>query len=294
MRKLIIGCGYLGRRVAAVWIGQGDRVTALTRTADHADQLRDMGVEPVCGDVTQPSSLSNLPDADTILYAVGFDRGCGLSQRRVYVDGLSNVLGELTSRGNPATRSSRFIYISSSSVYGQISGEWVDETSPCEPTASNGQVCLDAERVLRTSLSSTDTTSPFTANILRLAGLYGPGRLLRRLDALRSREPLDGDPDGYLNLIHVDDAVQAVLACESRGSQGETYLICDDRPVHRREYYETLARLAGTPPPVFAEVTESTQHTNRRCRNRRLCEELEVQLMYPDIAAGLPQAIAAT
>lgn len=304
MRKLIIGCGYLGRRVAAAWIGEGHYVTALTRTAENAEQLRNLGIEPVRGDVTDRPSLSNLPDADSILYAVGFDRRSGLSQRRVYVDGLNNVLQELARRSNPTTRTSRFLYISSTSVYGQTSGEWVDETSPCEPTTPNGQVCLDAERVLRTSLSPTDATSSFAANILRLAGLYGPGRLLRRLDALRSRQPLEGNPDGYLNLIHVDDAVQAVLACETHGSSGETYLICDDQPIRRREYYETLARLAGTPSPVFAEAVETPSSSaqdvnlatsaNRRCRNRRLHEELEVRLMYPGIATGLAQAIAAT
>ena len=304
MRKLIIGCGYLGRRVAAAWIRQGHLVAALTRTADHAEQLCSLGVEPVLGDVTDPLSLSGLPDADIILYAVGFDRRSGLSQRTVYVDGLRNLLHEFTRRSGRTPRFGKFVYISSSSVYGQTSGEWVDESSPCEPAAPNGQVCLDAERVLRAAVSPTVAAFPFAVNVLRLAGLYGPGRLLRRLDALRSRQPLEGAADGYLNLIHVDDAVQAVLACETRGSAGETYLVCDDRPVRRREYYETLARLAGTPPPVFAEMAETpltsaqnvnrTAGTNRRCRNRRLHEELQVQLMYPDIDSGLPQAIAAT
>ena len=300
MRKLIVGCGYLGRRVATSWISRGDRVAALTRTTDHAAQLESLGIEPVLGDVTDPSSLSGLPEADTVLYAVGFDRRSGLSQRTVYVEGLRNVLRELTRRGNAtAATGGRFLYISSTSVYGQTAGEWVDETSVCQPAAANGRVCLDAEWVLNELLSPAEPRSPMVVNILRLAGLYGPGRLLRRLDALRSREPLTADPRGYLNLIHVDDAVQAILACEARGTSGRTYLICDDRPVRRAEYYETLARLAGTPPPVFAETrkTDSAltqdpgRSANRRCCNRRLHEELNVQLIYPDCVRGLSQAI---
>src|SRR5579872_5488644 len=171
-RRLIIGCGYLGLRVARHWISQGDDVFALTRRPQRALELEKSGLVPITGDVTDKASLAGLPEVDTLLYAVGLDRSSGHSQRDVYVRGLENVLIRVEGRAR------RLIYLSSTSVYGQCGGEWVDESSACEPTSPNGQVCLDAERLLQRILPES--------HILRLAGLYGPGRLLARIEALRA------------------------------------------------------------------------------------------------------------
>ncbi|MGQ0635025.1 MAG: SDR family oxidoreductase [Planctomycetaceae bacterium] len=280
--KLIIGCGFLGRRVAARWLAQGDSVSALTRSPENAAQLRSLGIAAVLGDVTDASSLGGLPPAETVLYAVGLDRRSGRSQREVYVDGLENVLRHLP---DCATR---FIYISSTSVYGQDSGEWVDESSACEPSTANGEVCLDAERTLRRYRPE--------AIVLRLAGIYGSGRLVARLDRLRSGMLLEGNPEAWLNLIHVDDAATAVVECERRGKPGETYLGCDDKPHRRRDYYQLLARAAAAPEPHFDAATfdaAARARLGKRCRNRRLREELRVALGYPTIETGLPAALLA-
>ena len=114
--QLILGCGYLGRRVAALWRAQGRRVTALTRT--NAAALRAGGIESVTGDVCDPDTLRALPGASTVLYAVGMDYRAARPMHEVYVRGLANVLDTLP----PCAR---FIYVSSTSVYGQSAGEWV-------------------------------------------------------------------------------------------------------------------------------------------------------------------------
>lgn len=286
MRKLIIGCGYLGRRVAKAWLQRGDAVSALTRSADSAAELRSLGIEPVLGDVTDADSLRALPDAETVLYAVGFDRSAGRTQREVSVGGLENALRVISPRVG------RLIYTSSTSVYGQRDGEWIDESSPCEPTRPNGRVCLEAEQtVWRDFPAGSREAAGRRANVLRLAGLYGLGRLLRRIEALRSGEPLSGNPEAYLNLIHVDDAVQAVLACESRHVAPATCLVCDDRPATRREYFETLASLIGAPPPRFEHLADKAAGRGKRCQNRKLRAELGVELIYPTIAAGLSAAV---
>jgi nucleoside-diphosphate-sugar epimerase len=313
-RKLIIGCGYLGRRVANHWLAAGDSVFALTRGEDRAAELRQMGIEPVVGDVTRPESLAVLPAADVVLYAVGFDRAAGHSMRNVYVDGLRNVLDRL------AATTRRFVYVSSTSVYGQTDGEWIDEDSPCEPTRENGKVCIEAEQLVwqaipgveqlerevsqinaQTSLHELEgmlsgrllRVLTHRAYVLRFAGIYGPGRLLRRIESVRSGDPIDGSPDAFLNLIHVDDAAAAVDACLQRGRPGRTYLISDDRPATRREYFETLARLLNAPPPVFNadEAAERTPGLNKRCRNRRMKDELQVALRFPTIAEGLDSLV---
>ena len=285
MRVLIIGCGYVGRRAARHWLDDGHHVSALTRSAENAARLADLGVTPVVGDVLQPPSLTNLPTADVVLYAVGFDRSTGDTQRAVYVDGLRNVLSAVESRIG------RLIYLSSTSVYGQSAGEVVDETSPCQPLRPNGQVCLDAEAVIRERLGER---SGVDFNILRLAGIYGPQRLLARVEALRRGEPLSGNPEGFLNLIHVDDIVRAISACQQRGAPGQLYLVSDDHPVTRREYYEALALLIGAKPPTFGggdSARHAAESLNKRCNNRRRREELAVELAYPTIETGLPAAL---
>ncbi len=288
MRKLIIGCGYLGRRVAEAWLQEGCHVVAVTASPQRAERFRTLGVEPVLGDVTVPESLSALPRADTVLYAVAYDRSAGKSRREVRIAGLENVLSEI------ASRSERFLYISSTSVYGRIDGGWVDESTECKPTGSNGRVSLEAEQVVWRFFPPAAATHARGANVLRLAGLYGPGRLRQRVESLMAGQALAKNPNAYLNLIHVDDAARAVIACEERGRAGLTYLVCDDRPISQREYYETLASLVGAPKPTFGRLPghESRRKgLNKRCRNRKLCEELGLELAYPTIATGLPHAL---
>ena len=263
---LIVGCGYLGRRVAARWLAAGKRVVALTR--GNAAALSELGVEPITGDVLDPPSLKTLPAAATVLYAVGMDRTAGHSMRKVYVAGLGHVLDTLPPCG-------RFIHISSTSVYGQTDGGWVDENSPTEPIEESGKIVLEAERLLRSKLP--------TAIILRFAGIYGPGRFRKQL---LTGEPFVGDAERWVNLIHVDDGVEAVLAAESRGEPGQTYNICDDEPVTRRAFYTHLAEMLGAPQAKFDHRPEPDS-PNRRVSNAKAKAALGWQPLH--LARGLPR-----
>jgi nucleoside-diphosphate-sugar epimerase len=269
--RLIFGCGYLGRRVAALWRARGDRVCALTRR--NGEKLRATGIEPLSGDVLDPESLKALPAASTVLYAVGLDRSVGRSMREVYVGGLANVLDTL-----PACE--RFVYVSSTSVYGQSDGSFVSEVDPTEPTEESGKVVLEAERLLRAKRPG--------AIILRFAGIYGPDRLLRKQPLLKG-EPLVGDADKWLNLIHVSDGASAVLAAEAGAEPGETYNIADGTPVSRRDFYTHLAELLHAPEAKFNYQSE------HGAPNRRIATEKFRRLGWvPQFASyrdGLPVAV---
>ncbi len=198
--------------------------------------FRRCGLRPVVADVTHGETLAALPPAETVLYAVGYDRAAGRSMREVYVAGLLAVLDSLP----PSVE--RLIYISSTGVYGQTDGQWVDEDSPCEPTRESGRVCLEAERALLAHrLGGRSVT-------LRLAGIYGPGRLPNQA-ALRGGEPIAAASDGYLNLIHADDAASAVLAAAEHARPSSLYTVSDGHPAQRHEYYAEAARLLGAPSP---------------------------------------------
>lgn len=283
MQVLIIGCGYLGRRAGGLWRDAGHAVSVLTRSATRAAEWRQAGLTPYIGDVLLPDSLAALPAADVLLYAVGYDRSAGADKRQVYVDGLRHTLAAV------GRRVGRVIYISSSSVYGQTDGEWVDETSPTNPGTEGGEICLAAEEVLRSF--SDQHARPHC--ILRLTGIYGPGRLLAKAETLRQGLALSGSPEAWLNLIHVADAARICVAAADHPQPEPLYLVTDDEPVTRGAYYSELARLVEAPPPRFdsAQTPRHGQGLNKRCRNRLLKMSLGLKLDYPSIREGLPASL---
>lgn len=284
MNKLIFGCGYLGRRVAALWKAAGSDVHLVTRSPDRAREFATEGYSPIVADITDRASLTNLPSADAVLFAVGFDRAAGRSMHEVYVEGLRAALDALP------PDIGRFVYISSTGVYGQTDGDWVDEDSPCRPEREGGRACLAAEELLKGHRLGD------RAIVLRLAGIYGPGRIPRREDLLAGR-PIAAAENGFLNLIHVDDAARIVLAAEQSARVPRTYVVSDGQPVERRQYYEELARLLGAPSPQFTPPAADSPAAGRagsdkRIRTDRLRSELSFTLAYPSYREGLAAIVA--
>jgi len=285
--KLIVGCGYLGMRVARRWLAAEEPVAAVTRHAQRAEEFRVTGILPIIAEVTNPASLEQLRPllgpGDTLLYAVGYDRSAGKPMDEVYVEGLRNVLAAIS------PDLGRVIYISSTGVYGQVAGETINEDSPTDPTREGGRVCLAAEQVLLASPLGE------RAVILRMAGIYGPGRVPNRADLL-AQKPLPFDPASALNLIHVDDAATVVLAAEKSATTPRTYVVSDGHPVARGDYYAELARLWNTPTPLFAAPSETNAPPRRggadkRVDPARMRRELAPAFEYPDYRGGLRSII---
>ena len=277
MSHLVVGCGYLGSRVAQSWISDGKDVCALTRSSERADKLRSMGIRPLVADVSDARSLNDLPKFQTVLFSLGFDRTAGQNIEDVYVGGLANTLGTLSNSV------SRFIYISSTGVYSQNGGELIDENSECRPQTSGGIACLKAEALL------DEHSTGKVAVVLRLAGIYGPDRIPRMAQLQRS-EPFPCRRDGFLNLIHVDDAVQAVLGAEQVETTGR-FIVADGNPVVRGEFYDFLAEKLRT-DVNYTEIDASSSRgqrasSSKRCDNRKMLEHLNVRLKYPSFREGL-------
>lgn len=285
IRTLIVGSGYLGLRVGRLLAARGEHVLGTTRTPARANALITAGIEPVIADVLDPASLAPIPDTDRVLYCVGFDRNAGPAMRTVYVEGLRNALECLGDRVN------RWVYVSSTSVFGGNDGGWVDEETPPEPATESGRVCLDAEDRARDLAARRG----LALMVLRLSGLYGPGRIIRR-KLVEAGHPIAGDPDKYLNMIQIDDAVQSAVAVLDRGEPGRLYHASDDRPAPRREFYSLIAAHLGAPAPRFETPAPGTpevtrEASNKRISNRRLRAELGVSLAYPDITTGIPASL---
>jgi nucleoside-diphosphate-sugar epimerase len=281
MTKLVFGCGYLGERVARRCREAGHDVTVVSRSPERAAEFERQGYRAIVADVTRPETLGNLPKTETVLFAVGFDRGSSQSMETVYAGGLQNVLTALPSSVG------RMIYISTTGVYGSAGGQWVDEQTPPDPQREGGRASLAAERAL--------AESPLGARsvVLRLGGIYGPGRI-PFLDRLRAGEPIPAPSEGSLNLIHVDDAAAIVLAADAVDVEGgpRVYCVTDGCPVQRGEYYREVARRIGAAPPTFAtpdlnSPRASRAATDRRVNNARMLAELHARLAYPDYQAGL-------
>jgi nucleoside-diphosphate-sugar epimerase len=283
--RLVVGCGYLGERVALAWLSRGDRVLAVTRRTARAAELARLGIEPLVADVTDTaidwSILAAAGAPATALWSVGFDRAAGRTYEEVHVTGLGRLLDTLPAGCRP-------ILSSSTGVWGDEGGRVVDEHTPPNPSREAGRVLVAAEDLLR-----GHPRGPGVA--LRFAGLYGPGRL-PRIDDLRAGRTLTADPDTWLNMIHVDDAARAVVAVADAAAPAPLYVVSDGRPVRRRDWYGRLASLINAPPPAWsndpAAAPARGQFADKRVDPSRFFRDLPIRLRHPDAGTALAALVA--
>ena len=282
MNRLVFGCGYLGFRVARLWKSQGDDVYAVTRSLTNAKIMEKEGIIPVIADITKSDTVQGLPHADTILFSVGMDRKTYDSVHAVYVDGLKNVLSGISQAP------SQFIYVSSTGVYGNFDGAWIDENSPTDPAREGGKACLAAEKFLQTSKLATQSC------ILRFAGIYGPQRVPTKA-LIQSQQWKKISSDGFLNLIHVDDGAKIIQKVAEQGIVQETFNVSDGNPPKRKEYYQFIAQQLGLSEIPWEEteaVNENTRSgSNKRVSNKKLVEKLGDLFQYENFRIGLQQAL---
>jgi nucleoside-diphosphate-sugar epimerase len=282
MRVLIVGCGYVGLPLGVELVKQGHEVFGLRRSPGGEAEMTGAGLKPLIADITRPEELSKLPGPfDWVVNTVSSSKGGEEEYRQVYLQGTRHLIEWLA-----VTSLKKFVYTSSTSVYGQTDGSVVKESSPTEPVSATSQLLVETEKLLVDAV----VTRKFPAVILRVAGIYGPDRGHLFLQYLRDEARIAGKGERVLNMIHRDDLVSAIIAALKNGRTGEVYNAVDDEPVAQIHFFRWLSETLGKWMPPFATEVENTARkrglTNKKISNRKLKMELGVALKYPTFRQG--------
>jgi nucleoside-diphosphate-sugar epimerase len=286
-RLVIFGCGYVGGALAHAARARGIAVTALTRNPVKAAELEAAGIATVVGELSDHAWHARIPaGADWVANTVSAAAPTVEGYRRSYVEGLRSILGWAEKGDRPV---GTLCYTSSTGVYPQGGGAVVDEAAPTDGASPTGRVLVEAEDLLRAAPASAVARS----FVLRLAGIYGPGRH-HLLDSLRAgAATLSGEAGFRLNLAHRDDIVSALLAAFAAPPAvgGAVFNVSDDAPATRAEVAAWLAVQLGRPVPAFAGAAASARKgggtaPDRVIRSRRIREALGWSPRHADFRSG--------
>ena len=274
---IIIGCGYLGVRIGRRLIDKGYDVRGTSRRDERLRELREVGLEGELFDLDEAStSPLLLRPYDVVVYTVAPGRNES-DAALVYRDGLAACL-EVWKTNPPG----RFVLVSSTGVYSQDDGSRIDERSPAEPTGERQQLLVKGEQLVLTAAREAG----FPGIVLRLGGLYGPDRSpvdWCRDPAWRARLAR-GNREAYMNWVHADDAAAATVLAAEAGRPGEVYLIVDDEPTPREDFYRFACERGGSAP---LELPSDPSRMAKRCSNQKAREELGFAPAYPSYREGL-------
>jgi len=287
-RVAILGCGYVGLELGRQLAGDHE-VVGVRRSESGLEAIESAGFEAVQADVTDDDSLAAVPDADWVVFAASSGgRGADVA-REVYVEGLETAIDHFWSREDAPER---LVYTSSTGVYGDHDGDWVDEETVLDPQTEKTEVLAEAERVARERPAEYGGHG----TVARYAGLYGPERY-------RLERYLEGPVTaGYLNMVHRADAAGAVRHLLAEDHREEVVLVVDDEPVEKWAFADWLAEQCDVPfPPKqtteerladdsLSETAKRRIQTSKRCSNDRL-RELGYEFEYPTFREGYRNAV---
>ena len=261
-RILIAGCGDVGSALGLKLVAAGHRVWGLRRQVEQLPAA----LEPIAADLARPETLRNLPkDLAHVVYTAAAAGRDDQAYRAAYVDGPRHLIAALE-RGTHTLE--RFVFTSSTGVYGQRDGAWVDESSATNPLGFTGQRLLEGEALVQ--------AAPWTPIVVRLAGIYGPGRtrLIRRAQA---GDPIRRQPPVFSNRIHRDDCAGALAHLLTVDAPASCYVGVDHEPAPLADVVDWICQRQGWPLPPDASATDESgaagrRGGNKRCRNQRLVD----------------------
>ena len=291
MRVAILGCGYVGIELGRQLSDSHD-VVGVRRSEDGVAAIEDAGFTGVQADITDAVDLRAVPDADVLVFAASSGGRGADAAREIYVEGQRTVLDVFADREDSPER---YVYTSSTGVYGDHDGDWVDEETEIEPTTEKTEVLAEAERVALDNAAE----SGIDGTVARYAGLYGPERY-------RLERYIEGPvTEGYLNMVHRDDAAGSVAYLLREDlARGEVVLVVDDEPVSKWEFADWLAKECGVESPPKrtkgqrledSDLSDAAQRrilTSKRCHNDKL-RELGYEFRYPTFREGYRDCIDA-
>jgi nucleoside-diphosphate-sugar epimerase len=280
---LIVGSGDVARR-AACWLTRHFRVFALTRRLEAAERWRALGVCPVAGDLDDRASLARLAGLAEAVLHLAPPPGAGQCDTR------TRHLLSVLSRGRSLPR--RLVYVSTTGVYGDCGGDWIDETRPRRPISSRARRRLDAEQCLR----RWGAQNQREVILLRAPGIYAADRL-PRTRLLSGLPALTAAEDVYSNHIHADDLARACCRALFYGGAGRSFNVVDMSRMLMGEWFDLVADHLELPRPARLDRQALQQQLtpaqysfmleSRRIKNDRLCRELRLRLRYPTPSFGL-------
>jgi nucleoside-diphosphate-sugar epimerase len=272
-KTLIIGCGYIGLPLALELQGKGHAVSAWVHSQTSADALAVHGFDKIIvGSVGASGVWSQVDrDYDLVIHGASSSRGGEPAYEEVFHQGALRIVEHLPN--------ARKIFVSSTSVYGQISGDVVTEKSPAEPATATGKILRQAEDIFLAA----------GAIVVRSSGIYGPGRAMLLEKFQRGEAVIEGEGDRWINQIHQRDLVGALLHLIEVGNLGEIYNVCDDTPVMQVVYYAWGAEFLKRPMPPYGPVNTQRKRglTNKRVSNLKL-RGSGWSPIYPSFRTGIP------
>jgi len=280
---LIIGCGDIGIRVAKIWKNASKSVFAVARSESSIDSFRQQHIHACQADLDNSDSLKNLPTKQALLYYFAPPPTKGQKDTR-----MTHFLDNVDLEHLPA----HIIYISTSGVYGDQRGKLINEETPATPQVDRAKRRYDAEQQLQQwgEKNSVDIT------ILRVGGIYGPGRLpLKRLE---DKIPmLHEHLSPQTNRIHADDLAQVCVAAAIKDTAGEIYNVSDGTNSNMTEYFNTIADFCDLERPPLVDWDEAEKtispgmlsylRESRKMDNSKMINELDIELIYPSLKDGL-------
>ncbi|MDR0217039.1 MAG: SDR family oxidoreductase [Comamonas sp.] len=298
-RVLIVGYGDIGQRIARRLMSglSGSRfvqVLAISRDRARLPALRMQAVCPLRGDLDQPESLRRLAGVATRVLYLAPPPNLREGEERWQRDDRSRALLRALRRGS-APRS--LVYASTSGVYGDCQGQWVDETHSLAPATGRAWRRVHAEQGMRSA--GRQGLQRMRVSILRIPGIYAPDREggTPRTRLLRGTAVLRSEDDVYTNHIHAEDLARASLKALWHGRPQRIYHASDDTQLKMGDYFDLAADLYGLPrPPRISREQASAElpatllsfmSESRRLCNRRLKQELGLKLLYPTVEQGL-------
>jgi len=270
-RILVAGAGYVGARLGEVLAARGDEVLCVRRSSEGLPQ----SVTPISADLTDRAALGGIGGKlDALVFSAGPGESTPEAYRRTYVHTLGCVLDAF------AERARRVLFVSSTAVYAQADGGWVDESSPAAATHFSGATLLEAEALLHARRPD--------AVVLRLGGIYGPGRASLVAALARGEATLGPGDEHFVNRFHREDCAGALAFLVDLAEPARLYLGVDDEPASRREVMSYIAARLGVPSPSPSAETVTRPRrggSHKRCSNARLRAAGYV-LTYPTYREG--------